>query len=96
MNDITDLFGHPITEPLPMLTASGKKKRDETPRGYAAPPGSGPPGEKCRTCVHAVCRQMSKRYWKCALLRAAWTGGYGTDIRLKSPACQFWQAKART
>lgn len=60
-------------------------------RGYAGSPGAGPREEFCRTCSHSYCRATTRRYWKCDLVRA--TCGSGTDIRLKSPACQFWSAK---
>lgn len=61
------------------------------PRGYAAPPGTGPAGETCKTCVHHVGIQMSRTYHKCALTKACWTGGAGTDIRVRSPACKKWE-----
>lgn len=90
-----DLLGHPL--PLGIAPSRGipgfKKKRDETPRGYAAQPGTGPPGEFCRTCVNAVSHSYSKNYWKCLLTRPYWGASFRTDIRLKSPACKLWQAK---
>lgn len=60
-------------------------------RAYAAHPGSGPRGETCRTCAHSYGRQFSKTYWKCDLVKA--TGGAGTDIKLRSPACSRWEAR---
>lgn len=33
---------------------------------------------------------MGKTYFKCWLMNRVWTGGYGTDIRANSPACQHW------
>src|SRR4051812_8586296 len=62
--------------------------------GYAATPGMGPAGETCRTCKHAsnICGGANS-YWKCAVVKFRWTRGPGTDIRLKSPACRFWEAK---
>lgn len=79
-----DLFGNPIAKPV--------KKRTQ-PNGYAAEPGTGPKDETCRTCKYVTARQYSKTYYKCALNRRAWTGGLGSDIRLKSPACFFWKGK---
>lgn len=90
---MNDLFGQPIVE-LPSPTFA-KKKRNETPRGCAARPGSGPAGHFCRDCRHATYHQMSKKYWKCRLMRALWTGGPKTDIRLKSPACEHWASKVQ-
>lgn len=87
---MNDLFGQPITEaqlPAPTLA---KKKRGQA-KGYARPPGSGPAGETCKTCQHSygVELRSGKRYWKCGLVKA--TGGPGTDIRLKSPACSKFE-----
>lgn len=92
MNDL-DLFGQPVADDLPKLTKFGKKKRDETPKGYAAKPGSGPVGHFCRDCRHSVKKSLAKNYWKCALMFRFWTGGFKTDIRLKSPACKEWASK---
>ncbi|MES9873128.1 MAG: hypothetical protein ABW146_08455 [Candidatus Sedimenticola sp. 6PFRAG7] len=58
---------------------------------YAAPPGTGPKGENCRSCRHAWYHETSKRYWKCGLVKA--TRGTGTDIRISSPACRLWEKK---
>lgn len=75
-----DLFGNEVTEQRPSLA-----------QGYAKPPGSGPAGERCGTCAHAVAHHYNnKTYWKCGLLRNHWTRSYGSDIRLKSPACSLW------
>lgn len=32
-------------------------------------------------------------FHKCALNRVNWTGGPGSDIHLKDPACEFWKGK---
>lgn len=70
-----------------------RKRRDETPRGYAAPPGTGPEGEKCGTCVHSYRRGgCAGGYYKCRLVKP--TRSTRTDIRLKSPACSRWERKA--
>lgn len=90
-----DLLGHEITvEEAREIERGGKKKRDETPKGYAARPGSGPAGETCKTCIHAqLSHTYRHRYWKCDIIQHRWTRGPGTDIRLKSPACSFWKSK---
>jgi hypothetical protein len=59
-------------------------------RGHAAPPGTGPEGQYCKTCEHLERKQMSKTYLKCGLMRAHWTGGGGTDVRAGDPACRLW------
>lgn len=71
----------------------------KTPRknaGYAAPPGTGPDGETCRTCKHYAYNhnRTSRRYPKCALMEAVWTHGPGTDIKARSPACSCWERPA--
>ncbi|WP_330178191.1 hypothetical protein [Candidatus Vondammii sp. HM_W22] len=58
---------------------------------YPALPGTGPEGEICKTCKHSWYHEHSKRYWKCGLVQA--THGSGTDIRIKGPACRFWEKK---
>ena len=87
-----DLFGDG-----PAMTPEQRKKlfpksRAPSPRGYAAPPGTGPEGETCGSCAHHVIRQFAKDYHKCALMRTYWTGGGATDIRVRSPACKRWEA----
>jgi hypothetical protein len=75
-----DLFGDP---PMPKLS-----------KGYAAQPGSGPANETCGSCLHLV-RWMpgdSNTYFKCGRIR--WTCGEATDIRMKTPACEYWQTGA--
>ena len=64
------------------------------PAGYVAPPGTGPAGETCGSCAHCRYRKnrRGRHFYKCALAVAAWTGGRGSDVLLKSPACRRWQA----
>jgi hypothetical protein len=64
------------------------------PKGYAAPPGSGPAGETCKSCQHLVRREKARTYLKCGLMERGWTGGAGTDVRASSPACSRWEAGA--
>lgn len=87
----TDLFGEPIKREGAMTDAERKRARRraaERPKGYAAPPGSGPQGETCGSCAHHTTREYAKTYHKCALIKA--TKGPGTDIRVRSPACSRW------
>lgn len=60
---------------------------------YADHPGTGPVGETCRSCDHSRVKEIGRRYYKCNLVRALWTGGYGTDIKARSPACSKWKAE---
>ena len=92
-----DLFGNEVTEAqaraLLRRGAVGQPngRRDPTPAGYAAPPGTGPEGERCGTCRFHVINRLAKKYHKCGLMRARWTGGRKTDILLRSPACKLWE-----
>jgi hypothetical protein len=83
--------GHP---PLMVLPASAIRKPKSKKHGHAALPGTGPAGETCKTCEHLVRKEMSGTYLKCGLMRAYWTGGQGTDVRLKDAACRRWEKAA--
>jgi len=63
--------------------------------GYAAAPGSGPQGETCKSCAHYTHNdwRTARAFRKCALMRAVWTHGPGTDILASSPACSQWAKK---
>lgn len=94
MSTVTDLFGHPVNELLLPTTSIGNPKRKPTkPQGYAAPPGTGPAGETCRTCHHKTGVRHARKYLKCALEFHRWTNGPGTDIKAGSPACSRWEPK---
>lgn len=60
--------------------------------GHAAMPGTGPPGQSCGTCGHLYRNRMAKTYLKCGLMRRFWTGGGGTDVLARDPACSRWEA----
>src|SRR5690349_4201789 len=88
MQPQNDLFGEPVDErSLPLAVASGKRKPTK-PNGYAAPPGTGPDGRTCADCQHYCIKRMGNTYRKCGLMRANWTGGPGTDIKARAPACR--------
>lgn len=82
---------------LMVLPASAMVKQQprQKQHGYAAIPGTGPTGETCRSCEHMVRKQISKTYLKCDLMSAHWTGGAGSDVRARSPACRRWEPQAR-
>jgi len=71
-----------------LLKAAQIEKRSG---GYPANPGTGPKGETCKTCYN-LCRTQgfAKEYKKCGVMRQHWTGGAGTDIRVRSKACSYW------
>jgi len=83
-----DMFGNEISVEEARALLRGRKTTQ--PRGYAAPPGTGPEGETCGTCKHIYRNRLAKTYLKCALMRRNWTGGPGTDIRARAPACRHW------
>ncbi len=61
-----------------------------------APVGSGPEGKTCGTCVHRLrVKYHADAYWKCDLMRAGWTHGAASDIKLKWPACREFAAKLK-
>jgi hypothetical protein len=75
------------------VTVPQRGKHYVEPRGYAAPPGSGPAGETCGSCQHADRERSGRKRWiKCALMRRAWTNGRATDILARAPACRKWAA----
>ena len=80
-----------MTEPLMLVPPQALRASTVPKRGHAARPGSGPEGETCGSCAHYTLRQMSKTYRKCGLTKATWTGGPGSDIRAKDPACSKWE-----
>lgn len=69
------------------LAASTRTKK----HGHAWAPGTGPEGETCGSCKHLARKTMARTFLKCALMRAVWTGGYGTDVRARDPACKKWE-----
>lgn len=84
-----------MSEPLMLLplSATGHAPAAKK-RGHAARPGTGPAGETCGSCHHIAKRRLGKAYTKCGLTQANWTGGGGSDVRHKDPACSFWKAAA--
>lgn len=76
-----------------VVTAAQRGKHYVQPRGYFYPPGTGPADETCGSCEHLVHKRMSKSYPKCGLNEAKWTGGRGSDVLVKSPACKYWKAR---
>jgi hypothetical protein len=81
------------------LTPTDRKKVFARPRppnwkrAYPAQPGTGPEGETCKTCEHLHRNRQAKVYLKCWKMQAVWTGGGGSDVKARAPACSRWQAK---
>ena len=100
-----DLFEHDDTpqpegigtHPLSVLhsLAPPPEKRGKhyvQPRGYAALPGTGPAGKHCRDCANYTHKgNVAGSYPKCWANRAHWTGGRGSDILARAPACSLFE-----
>jgi hypothetical protein len=74
---------YPDWEPPPTMRV---KKR-----GHAAQPGTGPEGEKCKTCRHIQRKRYAKVYIKCGHKYGGQSNGPATDIRANDPACELWE-----
>lgn len=82
------------SRPQLVLAAPGRARGKHyiEPRGYAAPPGSGPEAYTCRQCAHYTHKGgVSGSYPKCGKNRARWTGGRGSDILARAPACRLFE-----
>jgi hypothetical protein len=88
--EVVDLFGETVV--IEISEAKGVRKPTR-PNGYAAPPGTGPAGETCKSCRHSarLSANTAGTYRKCKLNEANWTGGPGSDILFRSPACRLWE-----
>lgn len=93
------LANGPILAPIGRFphnaTVFGPGRRKPTvARGYAAPPGTGPEGETCRSCKHKkrLSNGGKKSFLKCEAFREHWTHGPGTDIKAGTAACREWAA----
>lgn len=83
-----NLFGEELTRSEELRAKMGRKPTQA--RGYAWAPGTGPAGETCGSCRFAGRR---RRWAKCDNNHAPkHTGGKGTDILLRAPACKYWEA----
>jgi hypothetical protein len=90
LDDVTvDLFGR-VPE---AQVINSRVKKGVQPNGYAGIPGTGPAGMTCKDCRHYTLKQMAKAYRKCGHhdARIRWTGGTGTDILARSPACSKFE-----
>lgn len=76
----TTMGGETVTVPV-------RGKHYVQPKGYAHIPGTWPNGENCGSCKHI---QRHRKWAKCAQHKRH-TGGRGTDILVKSPACAKWE-----
>lgn len=93
-DSLLDLMGKDFAlTPAEKKRVHGGKHKAPVKRGYAAPPGTGPAGETCKSCEYIVRKRMAKTYLKCGKAEYKWTGGGGSDILAGSPACSKWEKK---
>jgi hypothetical protein len=70
----------------------GKMSHVPPKRGHAAPPGTGPAGETCKSCRYYLRVPYHDKVWlKCKMSIHRWTHGAGSDIRASDPACRCWE-----
>lgn len=94
MNASVDLFGGELPVDRRYRFDPGEGARVRPFLGLTpALPGSGPKGESCRSCAHAVRITYSKAFYKCGRVRDFWTNSVRTDIKLRWPACSEWAAR---
>ena len=74
------------------VTVRKRGKHYVQPRGYAYHPGTGPKGETCASCRFD---RRYRRWHKCGHEFAVrkHTGGRGSDILARAPACKYWEAQ---
>ena len=78
--------------PLVLTDPKPRGKHYVEPRGYAAMPGTGPAGKTCRDCANYTHKgNVAGSYPKCWANRAHWTGGRGSDILARAPACSLFE-----
>lgn len=77
----------------PMFTLPASAIAAVPRRGHAGTPGRGPKDETCGSCHHALPTGARTTFYKCDLSRHRMTHGAATDIKLKDPACEKWEAK---
>jgi hypothetical protein len=89
--------GVPITLPKDLSQQRASTMRREAEIAKGRHPFGGPlrepHDETCGSCAHCTAVEFNRTYHKCALMRASWTKGPGSDLRKKWPACERWQAK---
>ncbi|MDP3740324.1 MAG: hypothetical protein Q8R02_23255 [Hyphomonadaceae bacterium] len=84
-----------ILPPSALKAAEVARARKALKGLYADHPGTGPAGETCGSCKNLYRKHMGKTYLKCSLTEKFWTGGGGTDIKARSPACSKWEAEGQ-
>jgi len=91
-----DLASVAAARPVPGFRAKRERMvalgRHPTGRALAGEDHPGH-GHRCGDCAHHYVRQLAGRYHKCRLIPA--TGGPASDIRVRWPACDAWEAEVQ-
>lgn len=95
-----DMFGVEVTLEQALVMKRGKAPSDRAGlvalrlgRGvhpHIGAPLRVPAGETCGSCGHHVVKRYAGTYHKCELSKD--TNGGATDIRVRWPACNKWEA----
>lgn len=65
-----------------------------TSRRKLAPEGHPGHGHTCGDCEHHLIHHLGGTYHKCELAHGGLTGGPGSDVRVRWPACTAWEAES--
>lgn len=85
--------------PSALKAADDAKRRKATIKSHPALPGTGPAGERCRSCVNyrAIPSMGNYVYRRCALMLTNGSPGLGDalgyPINANDPACSKWEAR---
>ena len=83
-----DLFGNdtPISQPTQRRSVHQRKDGSWMVNPMTFTNGV-TKGRQCKDCAHLVCKQYSKRYYKCALRENVDKCSPASDHRVRWPAC---------
>ena len=83
------MFQFDLFNPMPQPIVWGKHYIE--PRGYFGRPGSGPASKTCRVCqFRLIVRVGNRTVPKCEKYQGKWTHSRRTDIKISTPACQYF------
>lgn len=94
------VFGDPVAvataRPVPGYRAQRARMvaLGRHPTGFSLAGADHPgQGHTCGDCAHHRIKQMAGRYHKCLMIRV--TSGPASDIKVRWPACEHWEAEAQ-
>ena len=87
-----EVADYTVEPPAPLSADAKRTKRNNEAIQAGVHPVTGggtfPDIGTCGDCAHAVAHTRNRTWWKCS--KFAITHGPGTDIRLKWPACNYY------